>query len=96
MWRRKSIHATSLEETEDSMNAYRDIVNAIKTAERQKYAEGHAEGLEGELTKGRSERRSEALVQVARDMQKMNIPINKIKKSYVASAGSQSWYWIAW
>lgn len=30
---------------EDSMNAYRDIVNAIKTAEKKKYAEGRAEGL---------------------------------------------------
>ena len=30
---------------EDSMNAYRDIVNAIRTAEKKKYAEGEAEGL---------------------------------------------------
>ena len=28
---------------EDSMNAYRDIVNAIKSAEKKKYAEGRAE-----------------------------------------------------
>ena len=29
---------------EDSVNAYRDIVNAIKTAEKKKFAEGKAEG----------------------------------------------------
>ena len=29
---------------EDSVNAYRDIVNAIRTAEKKKYAEGRAEG----------------------------------------------------
>ena len=28
----------------DSVNAYRDIVNAIRTAEKKKFAEGHAEG----------------------------------------------------
>lgn len=30
---------------EDSINAYRDIVNAIRTAEKKKFAEGRAEGL---------------------------------------------------
>ena len=29
---------------EDSVNAYRDIVNAIKTAEKKKFAEGKAGG----------------------------------------------------
>ena len=74
MWRRKSIHATFSEETEDSVNAYRDIVNAIKTAEKKKFAEGLEEGM----TKGRAKGRSEALIQVAKDMLKMNIPIDKI------------------
>jgi len=38
-----------LKSYEDSVNAYRDIVNAIKTAEKTKYAEGRAEGrAEGE------------------------------------------------
>ena len=36
------------------MNAYRDIVNAIRTAEKKKYADGLAEGLvEGELKRAR-------------------------------------------
>lgn len=30
---------------EDSINAYRDIVNAIRTAEKKKFAEGRAEGI---------------------------------------------------
>ena len=38
-----------LKSYEDSVNAYRDIVNAIKTAEKKKFAEGKAEGkAEGE------------------------------------------------
>ena len=49
---------TELKQYEDSVNAYRDIINAIKTAEKKKYAEGlakgHAEGLaEGELKKSK-------------------------------------------
>ena len=78
MWRRKSIHATFSEETEDSVNAYRDIVNAIKTAEKKKFAEGRAEGRAEGLEEGMTKGRSEALVQVAKDMLKMNIPIDKI------------------
>lgn len=44
---------------EDSMNAYRDIVNAIRTAEKKKYAEGEAEGLAKGLAKGLVEGRAE-------------------------------------
>ena len=61
---------------EDSMNAYRDIVNAIRTAEKKKYAEGEAEGLakglvEGRakgLVEGRAEGRAEGIVEVAKKM----------------------------
>ena len=61
---------------EDSMNAYRDIVNAIRTAEKKKYAEGEAEGLakglvEGRakgLFEGRAEGRAEGIVEVAKKM----------------------------
>ena len=56
-----------LKSYEDSMNAYRDIVNAIKTAEKKKFAEGKAEGLaegiaegmEKGITKGRAQERAE-------------------------------------
>lgn len=61
---------------EDSMNAYRDIVNAIRTAEKKKYAEGEAEGLakglvEGRakgLVEGRAKGRAEGIVEVAKKM----------------------------
>lgn len=57
---------------EDSMNAYRDIVNAIRTAEKKKYAEGEAEGLAKGLVEGRAkglvEGRAEGIVEVAKKM----------------------------
>ena len=58
---------------EDSMNAYRDIVNAIRTAEKKKYAEGEAEGLAKGLAKGLVEGRAEGraflrIVEVAKKM----------------------------
>ena len=49
---------------EDSMNAYRDIVNAIRTAEKTKFAEGRAEGI----AEGRAEGRAEGIVEVAKKM----------------------------
>ena len=54
------------------MNAYRDIVNAIRTAEKKKYAEGEAEGLAKGLVEGRAkglvEGRAEGIVEVAKKM----------------------------
>lgn len=44
---------------EDSVNAYRDIVNAIRTTEKKKYAEGHVDGEAEGLAKGRKEGRTE-------------------------------------
>ena len=44
---------------EDSMNAYRDIINAIRTAEKKKFAEGEAEGMAKGMAKGRAEGRAE-------------------------------------
>lgn len=38
-------NADELQYYEESVNAYRDIVNAIKTAEKKKYAEGRADGI---------------------------------------------------
>ena len=43
----------------DSVNVYRDIVNAIRTAEKKKYAEGHVDGEAEGLAKGRKEGRTE-------------------------------------
>lgn len=45
---------------EDSVNAFRDIVNAIRSAEKKKIAEGRAKGL--------AEGRAEGLAEIARAM----------------------------
>ena len=45
---------------EDSVNAYRDIVNAIRTAEKKEVAEGRAEG--------RAEGGAEGIIEVAKTM----------------------------
>lgn len=45
-------NAVGLRDYEDSANAYRDILNAIKTAEKIKYAEGVAEGMEKGMAEG--------------------------------------------
>ncbi|WP_337583930.1 hypothetical protein [Prevotella sp.] len=44
---------------EDSVNAYRDIVNAIRTAEKKKFAEGMAEGM----AKGKAEGMAEGIAE---------------------------------
>ena len=49
---------------EDSVNAFRDIVNAIRSAEKKKFAEGRAKGL----AEGRAEGRAEGLAEIARAM----------------------------
>ena len=49
-----------LKSYEDSVNAYRDIVNAIRTAEKKKFAEGRAEAT--------SEGRAEAIVKKKKKM----------------------------
>ena len=53
---------------EDSMNAYRDIVNAIRTAEKTKFAEGRAEGIAEGRVEGRAEGRAEGFMEVAKKM----------------------------
>ena len=55
---------------EDSVNAYRDIVNAIKTAEKKKFAEGKAEG--------RAEGRAEGKIEVAQRLLDMGMSIGDI------------------
>lgn len=44
---------------EDSVNAYRDIVNAINTAKKDSFAEGRKEGREEGRKEGREEGREE-------------------------------------
>lgn len=59
---------------EDSVNAYRDIINAIKTAEKKKFAEGEAEGMAKGMAKGRAE----GLADVAKAMLEKHMDIGMI------------------
>ena len=67
---------------EDSMNAYRDIINAIRTAEKKKFAEGEAEGMAKGMAKGRAEGRAEGkaegLANVAKAMLEKHMDIGMI------------------
>lgn len=53
---------------EDSVNAYRDIVNAIRTAEKKKFAEDRAEG------------RAEGIIEVAKSMIKKGMSVELISE----------------
>ena len=66
-----------LKSYEDSVNAYRDIVNAIKTAEKRKYAEGKAEGK----AEGRAEGRAEGKAEVARKLLTIGLSIEQIAEA---------------
>ncbi len=63
-----------LKQYEDSVNAYRDIVNAINTAIKDGFAEGKAKGLEEGRAKGRAEGRAEG---IAKGIEQRNIEIAK-------------------
>ena len=67
------------------MNAYRDIVNAIKTAEKKKYAEGRAEGIEEGMAKGRAEGLAEgertAKEKIAERMLSLGVPVETVVKA---------------
>ncbi|WP_308007818.1 PD-(D/E)XK nuclease family transposase, partial [uncultured Prevotella sp.] len=62
---------------EDSVNAYRDIVNAIRTAEKKKYAEGRAEGRE----EGRAEGEKKAKERIASNLLALGVPIETIMQA---------------
>ena len=87
-------NAEDLKEYEDSVNAYRDILNAIKTAERIKYAEGKAEGIEEGKAMGLAEGKTMGIqegkdlrnLEVAKNLLDMDIPIPAIIKATGISA----------
>ena len=58
---------------EDSVNAYRDIVNAIRTAEKKKYAEGRAEG--------RAEGEKKEKERIASNLLALGVPIETIMQA---------------
>ena len=55
---------------EDSVNAYRDIVNAINTAKKDSFAEGRAEGI----TEGIEQRN----IEIAKKMVERGMSLNDI------------------
>lgn len=75
---------------EDSVNAYRDIVNAIRTAEKKKFAEGRAEGMaegmgkgmaegmEKGMVKGKAEGEKEAKEKIAANLLSLGVSVETI------------------
>lgn len=56
-----------LREYEDSVKAYRDIVNAVNTARKEGHEEGHEKGLKEGLEKGREEEKIEIVRKMKSD-----------------------------
>ena len=75
---------SELREYEDSLKAYRDIQNSLNTAKEEGRSEGLAEGLEKGrkegLTEGLEKGRTKALVQLAKNLLKENMPIEDIAR----------------
>lgn len=70
---------------EDSVNAYRDIVNAIRTAEKKKFAEGMAEGMakgkaEG-MAEGMAKGEKAAKVKIAANLLSLGVPMETIMQA---------------
>lgn len=70
-----------LREYEDSVKAYRDIVNAVNTARMEGKEEGLEEGLEKGLEKGREEGREEERIGIARTLKTMGLDASAIHKA---------------
>ena len=65
-----------LKQYEDSVNAYRDIVNAINTAIKDGFAEGKAEGLEEGIAKGIEQRN----IEIAKNMLRKGLTAEDISE----------------
>ena len=66
---------------EDSVNAYRDIVNAIRTAEKKKFAEGMAEGMAKGKAEGMAEGEKAAKVKIAANLLSLGVPMETIMQA---------------
>ena len=67
---------------EDSVNAYRDIINAINTAKKDSFAEGRAEGHAEGHAEGRAEGIAEGIefskVEIARKMLQRGMAVEEV------------------
>ena len=70
-----------LREYEDSVKAYRDIVNAVNTARMEGHEEGWEKGREEGLEKGLEKGREEERVGIARALKSMGLDISAIHKA---------------
>lgn len=70
---------------EDSVNAYRDIVNAIRTAEKKKFAEGmakgKAEGMAEGIAEGMAKGEKAAKVKIAANLLSLGVPMETIMQA---------------
>ena len=74
---------------EDSVNAYRDIVNVIRTAEKKKFAEGMAEGMAKGKAEGMAEGIAEGMakgekaakVKIAANLLSLGVPMETIMQA---------------
>ena len=66
---------------EDSVNAYRDIVNAIRTAEKKKFAEGLAEGMAEGMAKGKAEGEKKTKEKIAVNLLSLGVPLETIMQA---------------
>lgn len=65
---------------EDSVNAYRDIINAINTAIKDGYAEGKAKGMEERRKEGMEEGIRLRNLEIAKNMIKKGLAIADISE----------------
>lgn len=70
-------NSEELKQYEDNLKAYRDIDNAIKTAEKEKYAEGRAEGRAEGLAEGEKKK----ALEVAKRMKSMGMTTELITQA---------------
>ena len=66
---------------EDSVNAYRDIVNAIRTAEKKKFAEGMAKGKAEGIAEGMAKGEKAEKVKIAANLLSLGVPMKTIMQA---------------
>jgi len=71
---------------EESIKAYRDIVNAINTAKKEAREEGKAEGLALGREEGMAQGRHEAMLEMAKSLLAAGVDLNVIQQTTGLSA----------
>lgn len=72
---------TQLREYEDSVKAYRDIVNAVNTARKEGLEEGIEKGIEKGLEEGLAKGERKKQVEIARTLKGMGLDISAIHQA---------------